>query len=428
MKKFGLYFLFANIFILSLQNIYASNPLDSNWRDYFVRRTLNPTGIVSTIFVDNSNLYIGGLFENISSSFPLKGLSQWQDSVWIRIGTETDFGTNGFINKIGKNEDLYIAGGFDSIGTIAARSIAKWTGSNWQVLGSGINGTVFSFAFKDSLLYAVGAFDTAGTVPAKNIAVWNFNNNNWLNIGNINRSVRSICVNNETELYVGGEFDTITKDSQIIQASHIAKYYNGVWSSLSNGMNGNVLALLFNNGLLYAGGEFTLCENDTVNHIAQWDGLVWQGLGSGLLKGKSLAYVESLAANDSVIYVGGLFATSGEITSNTIGIWSLTPLDPPLENSILPLVNKTNDQIIVEIFPNPINNNTVINVNVNNIGYLSIRITDVLGQYVQSFPNKQIIQGNYKFDIDWVSLNNGVYYCEVQFNNKRIIKKLIYLR
>jgi hypothetical protein len=60
--------------------------------------------------------------------------------------------------------NVYAGGGFGSAGGVTAIRIAKWNGTNWSALGSGMNKTVTSLAFDHSgNLYAGGFFTTAGT-------------------------------------------------------------------------------------------------------------------------------------------------------------------------------------------------------------------------------------------------------------------------
>ena len=52
--------------------------------------------------------------------------------------------------------DLYAGGGFTTAGGVAANRIAKWNGSAWSALGSGMNGAVYALAV------AVGTTSTRG--------------------------------------------------------------------------------------------------------------------------------------------------------------------------------------------------------------------------------------------------------------------------
>ena len=46
-------------------------------------------------------------------------------------------------------------------------------------------------------------------------------------------------------------------------------------------MNGTVRALAVYNGVLYAGGDFTLAGGTTIYGVARWDGSAWQKMGGG---------------------------------------------------------------------------------------------------------------------------------------------------
>ena len=58
--------------------------------------------------------------------------------------------------------DLYAGGTFTVAGDGPAKSIAKWDGSNWMALGSGMDYAVYALAVSGSDLYVGGAFTTAG--------------------------------------------------------------------------------------------------------------------------------------------------------------------------------------------------------------------------------------------------------------------------
>jgi trimeric autotransporter adhesin len=68
--------------------------------------------------------------------------------------------------------DVYAAGDFSTAGGVLAHRIAKWDGTTWSGLGSGINGIVYALAVSGSDVYAGGYFTTAGGIPANHIAKW----------------------------------------------------------------------------------------------------------------------------------------------------------------------------------------------------------------------------------------------------------------
>jgi hypothetical protein len=58
--------------------------------------------------------------------------------------------------------DLYAGGAFTTAGGGAANYIAKWDGSSWSPLGSGMNNYVQTLAVLGTDLYAGGLFTVAG--------------------------------------------------------------------------------------------------------------------------------------------------------------------------------------------------------------------------------------------------------------------------
>jgi hypothetical protein len=74
----------------------------------------------------------------------------------------------------GSGPALSVGGAFGTAGGLAAARIARWDGSKWSALGSGVEGNVVSLTVFDgggtSALYAGGSFTAAGGVLARNIA------------------------------------------------------------------------------------------------------------------------------------------------------------------------------------------------------------------------------------------------------------------
>jgi hypothetical protein len=216
--------------------------------------------------------------------------------------------------------DLYAAGGFTTAGGNPANYIAKWNGSSWSALGSGIGPYVSALAVSGSDLYAGGAFTTAGGVLATNIAKWN--GSNWSALGSgMDRPVLALAVSG-SDLYAGGYFTTAGAASAI----NIAKWNGSSWSALGSGTGGVgdlfVHALAVSGSDLYAGGSFTTAGGVLATNIAKWNGSSWSALGSGMaISGAGMPYVHALAVSGSDLYVGGEFTSAGGIAATNIAKW-----------------------------------------------------------------------------------------------------------
>ncbi|SYZ74619.1 exported hypothetical protein [Candidatus Zixiibacteriota bacterium] len=83
-------------------------------------------------------------------------------------------------------------------------------------------------------------------------------------------------------------------------------YWDSTISPGSQGLNGQVLAMIVFDGKLIVGGDFTAVGEIAANHIASWDGANWSPLGSG-----TNAYVTALTVYNNKLVAGGVFTTAG---------------------------------------------------------------------------------------------------------------------
>ena len=219
---------------------------------------------------------------------------------------------------------------------VTALVLVFWTPAeaaymSWSALGSGMSGG--SYIHVTSLardgsgnLYAAGRFLTAGGVTVNHIAKWNGSSWSALSSGLYLPAsgyglVYSLVLDASGNVYAGGDF-TMTTSS--LTVNHIAKWNGSSWSALGSGMDGDVPALAMDAaGNLYAGGWFKHAGGVLVNYIAKWNGSSWSSLGSGI--GAVDPYigptaVESLLWDNSSgnLYAGGYFSTAGSVGANHI--------------------------------------------------------------------------------------------------------------
>ena len=267
------------------------------------------------------HLYIGGDF-TVAGDAAANYVAKWDGSSWHGLGT----GMGGEMGEDGpcvyalaaSGSDLYAGGDFKTAGGVTANCIAKWDGSSWHALGAGIGGEmeedhpfVFALAVSGSDLYVGGYFTTAGSVTANYIARWD--GSSWHALGaGVDYTVSALAVSG-SDLYAGGGFTTAGG----VTANHIAKWDGSSWHALGRGMDSGVDALAVSgNGDLYAGGWFDTAGDVTAKRIAKWDGNQWHALGGGMDNG-----VDALAVSGNNLYAGGGFRTAGGVTANSIAKW-----------------------------------------------------------------------------------------------------------
>lgn len=124
----------------------------------------------------DGTLYAGGDFTAMNSVANTDGIAKWTGAAWAALGTGCSGGNN-TVNAlaVGLDGAIYAAGDFTQMGGVANTAyIAKWTGSAWAAMGTGMNGVVNTLLVaKNGVLYAKGEFTTAGGVAALYIAQWN---------------------------------------------------------------------------------------------------------------------------------------------------------------------------------------------------------------------------------------------------------------
>src|SRR6185437_9372751 len=135
-------------------------------------------GAVNAIAISGSNVYIGGTF-NAAGDISANYIAKWDGTTWSTLGS----GMNGFVTAlaVAANGDLYAGGNFTTAGGVSANRVARWDGSTWSPVGSGTNGPVWDLKISGTDVYAGGDFTTAGGGSASKIARWN--GSSWSQLG-----------------------------------------------------------------------------------------------------------------------------------------------------------------------------------------------------------------------------------------------------
>lgn len=280
---------------------------------------------------------------------------------------------NGFTNGYGNalvvyRDTLFVGGAFTFLCGVNVNYIAKWNGTSWIPIGSGMGSYVRALTVYRGDLIAAGDFITANGVSANRIAKWNGSSWSPLGTGMNTGSVYDLAVYGDT-LIAGGSFITAGG----VTVNRIAKWDGSSWSSFGTGMNNNVHSLAFYMDSVIAGGDFTTAGGATVNRIAKWDGNSWYSMGNvgtpttsrvselfvygntliaggylskfiatrtgntwTPLSGGTNLYVIALTVYNGNLIAGGWFTTAGGVSANYIAKWnsSYAPLGIGMNSAV----------------------------------------------------------------------------------------------
>src|SRR5437016_5303059 len=74
----------------------------------------------------------------------LTSIAAFSDENWISMGGLPGANDTVYASTTDSSGNLYVAGDFTLIGETLANHVAKWNGTGWTALGSGVNGRVYA--------------------------------------------------------------------------------------------------------------------------------------------------------------------------------------------------------------------------------------------------------------------------------------------
>lgn len=276
-------------------------------------------GMVHSIAVSGTDVYVGGLFTN-AGGISANNIARWNGSSWSALGAGVD---NRVWAVAVSGSDVYAAGGFTSAGGVPVNFVARWNGSSWSAMGSTTNNYILAIAVSGTTVYAGGLFTTIGGVAANGIAKWD--GSSWSPLasgvyGGYEPIIYAITVSG-TDVYVGGRFETA---GGVAETRGLAKWNGSNWSALGSGVNVPAVYSIAVSGTdVYVGGSFTLAGGVATNSIAKWSGSGWSALGTAAGLGVN-GSVSAIAVSGTDVYVGGYFNSAGQVVANGIAKWDGT--------------------------------------------------------------------------------------------------------
>ena len=272
----------------------------------------------------NGDVYAGGGFMQAGGA-AANYVAKWNGTAWSPLGAGVSSGVNAV--AVAGNGDVYVGGGFTQAGGAAANYVAKWNGTAWSSLGAGTANGMNSYVgvlvvAGNGDVYAGGLFTQAGGVAANGVAKWN--GTTWSPLGTgVGGGVYALAVAVNGDVYAGGGFTQAGGGA----ANYVAKWDGTAWSPLGAGTSGNVSAVaVAGNGDVYVGGRFSQAGGAAANNVAKWNGTAWSPLGAGT---NGFAPVNALVvAGNGDVYVGGGFSQAGGVAANGVAKWNGTAWSP----------------------------------------------------------------------------------------------------
>ncbi|MBO2009353.1 hypothetical protein [Hymenobacter negativus] len=345
-------------------------------------------GLVRALAVASSGeVYVGGDFMwagGVAANY----VAKWNGTAWSSLGTGAGNGVDSRVRAlaVASNGEVYVGGDFVQAGGATASRIAKWNGTAWSSLGTGasngVDDIVNALAVSGSgELYVGGNFMWAGGATASRIAKWN--GTAWSSLGTgvgngVNSRAYALAVASSGEVYVGGDF----MRAGGVAANRVAKWNGTAWSSLGmgtdNGVSGPssyVYALaVSSSGEVYVGGTFTQAGAIATSNVARWNGMEWNNLGTGLH-----SHSGSMALGFAgKLYAGGAFTGTGD-GSKVMAYFGIYDPNAPLATTVAKAIPAA------QLFPNPAHGTATLRLPAG-APRLALTLTDALGRTVRRYP------------------------------------------
>jgi hypothetical protein len=361
---------------------------------------------------------VGGGFQSADGfQVPAAYLATWDGIQWDTL-------PGGKLNNVVYNfeiynNELYVVGGFDSIGNMEANGIAKWNGVTWSAVynipklsptGSNL---MYSMKAYQGNIYVAGNFYNT-TTNIRDIVM--YNGVSWQSVGSppgmygsLNAVADMEVYNNE--LYVVGDIRKVDGNA----GNFIQKWDGLQWYDVGGGVSFEVWDIRKYNNELYIAGNFQYAANSMVkaSKIAKWDGSQWCGLRDSI--DNTITSIEFY--HDTLIVAGGFWTLGGD-TIHKIAQWNGGNYTDTC-NVYVGINDIENFNHEVSIYPNPTTGSFTIDI--GNFKQANLEIYNLSGQL--------ILQKTFVDNTTHVNLTNypkGLYLVKIIADNKVTIEKIVY--
>jgi hypothetical protein len=221
----------------------------------------NHFAFVDALTVYSNTLVVGGL--SVAEG-AMEHIAAWDGSSWSALAGGLDDTPNALGVHAGS---LFVSAHLPWPET--GDAIWRWDGTAWSIFEDQLDDTVYAYGDDHGTLVAAGWFGSIGGASHNRIAAWN--GTDWEDLGAgigsslPNQRVDALATYNG-DLWAGGFFERAGGED----ASNIATWSDGIWSSPGAGADYTVSAFTTYGGSLVAAGSFAVIDGETVNYVARW--------------------------------------------------------------------------------------------------------------------------------------------------------------
>ena len=126
--------------------------------------------------VSQGSLIVAGYFNAVGDWIEASSIARWDGSEWHPLGSGIGTGELYHYQYVFdvevRGEHIFAGGNFMLAGGQEAKRIACWDGTSWTPLGIGMGSAVYALSTWDDELYAGGAFSRAGIRASRHIGRW----------------------------------------------------------------------------------------------------------------------------------------------------------------------------------------------------------------------------------------------------------------
>lgn len=388
---------------------------------------------VRALLADGSGLIVGGHIPPLDGVL-YNGIARWDGASWHPLGSGLTGivpeapGTVQALLRVGS--DVYVVGSFWNAGGSPASQIARWDGTAWHAVGSGLGSSVMTLALHEGRIYAGGSFNQLGDAsPARGVAMWD--GERWTAVGSIGPDATGTVL--ALASYRGQLYATYHPHGLYRWTDEAWEEVAQFTRSQGHGLTPAKSApstLLVNGNDLYVGGDFTRVDEQRAWGIAKFDGTTWSALGSGLWSadlfgGVGSAQVYALGGSSEGLWIGGLFTRAGNAPAHNVALWrdfSHVPTSTDSE-TLLPEAFALHQN-----YPNPFNPSTTIIYDVVESAHVVLEIHDVLGRHVLTLVDSHHRPGRYERVFDASHLPSGLYFSTIRMKDFVAVKKMVLIK